>query len=672
MLAMKWTTLLKKSTIKRKLLCLWAALLLALLAGCTPDEPRPQDDFYEAINHKTLTGWEIPANQTNISYFTINNEENFQKITAEVKAAADNLAALSPGSDEWNVAAFYLTGMDQQKRNNSGFGQVGGAFLAEVDQAESVSELLHVLLRFSHDYSICYLGSLSYEVDFADASQKILTLGNPDFGLQKEIWLAEDPESQNMVAAYTDMLEQLWVQAGNPESSAQETVAQVTAMLRDLAQAALSHQDSYDPKQIYNPYSLDRLPDYVFSGQISGREIAEMYGVPANKEINILEPALTRRLANWLTEDNLPLLKNYVRLLFYSDTAAYREIAALDIHQEYRSRIYGLEPQEVERRVIVATDELLNFQCGKLYCDKYLSKEAKQDVEAMIREIAAAYAKRLDNQDWLNDATRSAAKHKLAMLSYAVGCPDDWPQSHYRLELSTPEQGGLYLDNYFAVNRAMTDYMLARKDEPVQRDEWLMAPQETNAYYNPSSNSITIMAGILQEPFYSPDASQEENLGGVGMIIAHELTHAFDNTGAQYDEQGAVRNWWTEEDLQRFAALADRVVVYYDGMEVEGLAVDGSLTVGENIADLGAVACITQIAQDKGLDLEALYKAYAQVWAEQIRPEYLSYRLTTNEHSPNKIRVNAVLSAIDQFYEVFHVQPGDGMYVPPEQRPSIW
>ena len=199
-----------------------------------------------------------------------------------------------------------------------------------------------------------------------------------------------------------------------------------------------------------------------------------------------------------------------------------------------------------------------------------------------------------------------------------------------------------------------------------------MTPQSVNAYYSPDSNSITFLAGILQDPFYSPKASDAENLGRIGMVVAHEITHAFDDNGSQYDENGNIRNWWTDEDREKFMELSGKVVDYYGAMEVQGIPVNGTQTLSENIADLGAVSCITEIAENEGYDLKEMYTAYAGLWAQKIRDEALAANMAVNTHAQPKIRVNAVLSATDGFYEAFGIKEGDGMYVAPEERPKIW
>ena len=238
--------------------------------------------------------------------------------------------------------------------------------------------------------------------------------------------------------------------------------------------------------------------------------------------------------------------------------------------------------------------------------------------------------------------------------------------------MKRPEEGGLYVDNLMEIAHVQMEQVFQTKDEPVDKSEWLVYPQEVNAYYDTSTNSITILAGILQEPFYDPDAEPEENLGKIGAVIGHEITHAFDSAGAQYDAEGNIRNWWTDEDLEYFQELSQKVTDYYDGMEIAGLEVNGEQTVTENIADLGGLSCVLEIAEQNGYDLKTVMESWASLWAEELRPEALSNQIATDVHSPGKIRVNAVLSAMDQFYDVCGIEEGDGMYYPPEERPGIW
>ena len=288
----------------------------------------------------------------------------------------------------------------------------------------------------------------------------------------------------------------------------------------------------------------------------------------------------------------------------------------------------------------------------------------------IIEQVIETFNRRIDALDWMSDATKKEAKNKLAELDVRVGHPDSWPQDRYELILEAPEDGGLYIDNYLRAAKAASDYSFETKDEPADRSLWPDTPQTVNAYYDSQNNSINILAGILQAPFYDPDASAEENLGGIGTVIGHEITHAFDTSGAQFDENGNLRDWWTAEDKEKFRALADEVISYYDGMEVDGKSVSGEQTVTENIADLGGVSCITEIAESEGYDLKKIYEAYANIWASKEREEYLAMLMAVDVHSPSKIRVNAVLSAQQEFRDLYDIEEGDGMYQ--EKMPEIW
>lgn len=274
--------------------------------------------------------------------------------------------------------------------------------------------------------------------------------------------------------------------------------------------------------------------------------------------------------------------------------------------------------------------------------------------------------------DWMSGSTRQEARKKLANLTIKVGYPDQWPQDRYELELTPPDQGGLYIDNILSLKKAEQDFRFETRHDPVDRGEWGMTPQTVNAYYNPGNNEIVFPAAILQAPFYSANGNPVANLGGIGTVIGHEITHAFDTTGSQYDEKGNLRDWWTDEDRQHFKELGQKVIDYYSLMEVNGIPVNGSLSATENIADLGAVSCLTEIAKKEGYDLKELYKAYASVWASKYRDEYLSYIMSNDVHAPGIIRVNGVLSATDGFYTAFDIKEGDGMYRKPEDRPKIW
>lgn len=311
---------------------------------------------------------------------------------------------------------------------------------------------------------------------------------------------------------------------------------------------------------------------------------------------------------------------------------------------------------------------------GELYVEEHFSPEAKADVEAIAEEILDTYAQRIQDLTWMGADTKKKAVEKLEAITVNVGYPDQWPDPYAGVDLRTEAEGGSYYENFIAMKKARWEQELAQLDEPVDKSQWLMAAYEVNAYYNPMANSINFPAGILRAPLYDPNASHAENLGGIGYVIAHEVTHAFDDQGARFDSEGNLNDWWTQEDYAAFQALCDRVEQFYDGVEViPGVACNGELTLGENIADLGALACVTQIESGQETpDLEALFYSVARVWQGTAPRETRVYHAASDVHAPDKLRVNRVLQSLDSFYETFQIQPGDGMYVPPEDRVQVW
>ena len=312
-----------------------------------------------------------------------------------------------------------------------------------------------------------------------------------------------------------------------------------------------------------------------------------------------------------------------------------------------------------------------------MYAEKYVSGDIITNITKMVDDIRAVYRQRLNNLSWMGAETKAAAIDKLDKMQVVVGYDKNatWPQDLYVLYYTNKNEGGIYINNLLADAEAAMNYMFENKAKPVNKNIISEAPQTINAFYSQQHNKIIILAGILQSPFYSKDATIEENIGGIGTIIAHEITHAFDSNGALFDANGNFNfgnSWWTAEDIDGYKKLQQKAIDYYNGFQIENQYVNGTLTLSENIADLGAVSCVTEYAKNNNYNLQAIYIAYARIWAIKARPEYLASQLLIDNHAPGKIRANAVLSATDDFYTAFDIKETDGMYKPKEVRPSIW
>lgn len=629
------------------------------------------DNFYYAVNHDILAGWEIPSDQADMGWFRITREKNQDKMDALIRQVSSQ-ADLVEGSDLFNIRALNLTGLDREARDRGGYGQFAGAFLEELEKAGNVQELLETCLRFQRDYGIYSLVGFIYSGDSEHSSEKSLYLGKPDTGLNREVWFSEDAASRRRVEEYKKCLVKLHEKNGVKLQEAEKTVEQVMAMMKDLASSSLRIEETYDAGKTNNVYKAQDAVE-IYSDALPFSFLKEIYDIGEDEKMVVGEPDVCRKLGAYLKDENLPLLKAYVKTCLYTDLAMVTDTASLDAAQKYRMAVNGTKEKKPFGRTVSETVQSeLGFQCGRLYCEAYFDDEAKQDVTDMIHRVTEVYGQRLEAMEWMTKDTRREAGKKLASIMVKVGYPDQWPQDRYGLKLKEPGKGGLYVDNILTIKKAVQDDSFQRKNDPVDRTEWGMTPQTVNAYYNPGNNEIVFPAGILQPPFYDALEEPAVNLGRIGAVIGHEITHAFDTSGSQYDEKGNLRDWWTAGDKKRFQELAQKVIDYYDAMEVNGIKVNGKLCATENIADLGAVACITEIAKQEGYDLKELYQAYAVLWAGKYRDEYLSYLMANDTHAPGMIRVNAVLSATDDFYTAFDVKEGDGMYREPENRPKIW
>lgn len=629
------------------------------------------DDFYNAVNHDLLESWEISEDEASISWFQILAEENYNKVN-DIIQQVSSVSDYEEVSDMRNIRALNLTGLDRETREREGYGQKIEAFLKEVDDADTVSELLKVNLQFQRDYNHYCFPEITYSADSQESSVKILYFFSPETGLLREEWFSQNPNIIKNVEEYKKYLIKLHEIRGMAPDEAKDTVERVTGMMKDLASCSLYMEEQSNPQKTYNVYTAKDAAAIIFS-PLPFSVLEDIFGCTGEEKAVIFDPELCKKMGEYYTQENLPLLKEYVKTVLYGKFSPMADTASMNAQLDYWMAVNGIkEKKDFERIISENTQVFLGFECGRLFCETYFSEEAKKDVEDIIRQIIEVYDQKLANMDWMSETTRQEARKKLGTITIKIGYPDTWPQDNRNLNLKAPEEGGVYIDNFLEIERVNQDYRFSTKSEPVDKARWNNPPQTVNASYNPTKNDITFPAGILQPPFYDPNAQPVINMGRIGMVIGHEITHAFDSNGSQFDEDGNLRNWWTSEDKEKFDELKQNVIDYYNTMEVNGIQVNGSLTVTENIADLGAISCITEIAKKQGYDIKELYKAYAVIWANKSRDEYLSNSMLSNVHAPGVVRVNAVLSTIEDFYNAFNVKEGDGMYQKPENRPKIW
>jgi putative endopeptidase len=357
------------------------------------------------------------------------------------------------------------------------------------------------------------------------------------------------------------------------------------------------------------------------------------------------------------------------------NAASYFGEPFLEAAQTYQEQAYGVTGSTpLETLATWEVSSLLPDEVGMVYAKRYCSDETVQEVTQMIQQIIGVFRQRISDLDWMSEETKEKALLKLDTMRIHVGAPEEF---YYLLDgyaLKSTQEGGSYFQNVMEMTEISWAMEGLADGETVDKDQWITNPQTVNAFYAAPFNSINFPAAVLQDPVYNPDASYEENLGALGTVIAHEVTHAFDQIGSQYDENGNTENWWSKMDSIAFDVLCIKAIRYFDGQEAApGVVIDPYYTLSENIADLGAIACVSQLgSQIEGFDFKKMYESYARLWWTSTTREYAQYLAYVDTHSPGVVRVNRVLQSVDQFYETYDIGPGDGMYVPPEDRLQIW
>lgn len=624
-----------------------------------------KDDFYAAVNKDWLDssiiqpGYSLNSTLNEITYDT----------NAQVAALIREIAAGNPtsGSAEDKIKTLYDNILNWDARNEAGVEPLQD-YLDAIDAAATLDELMAVHNRIMKETSVGLLLGFGITIDLADTSKKVLFFGTMGASLPQEYY-ANDA----VVALFTQYIATLLTLGGEDEESALAVAAALVEVEKALSAVSLTSEQKTDLANTYNIYDMDDLRALFPTVDLDA--VRETFGLPERDTCVVSDPGLVKAVGELLTEENVDQLKAIMKINLLSSLGTLLNREFSDAANAFDAALTGTAGALSDEETAAAqVQAYLSDYLGRVYVEEHFSAEAKADVEAMIDDILAAYETRIGDLEWMSEATKAKAVEKLEAITVNVGYPDQWSDPYKDVDFLTVAEGGSFYDNVMAMARAALAKQIAEFDEPVDKTGFTFPTYMVNAAYDAAANSINFPAGILQAPLYDVEASYEENLGGIGYIIAHEITHAFDNTGAQFDAQGNQSNWWTDEDYAAFQALCAQVVEFYDGVEaIPGVRCNGALTLGENVADLGALACITQItAQQDDPDFETLYRSAARTWRSAASREMREYLATLDVHAPDKLRGNRALQSLDQFYDTFDIQPGDGMWLAPEDRVQVW
>ncbi|MBU2526977.1 MAG: M13 family metallopeptidase [Bacteroidetes bacterium] len=646
------------------------------------DSVRPQDDFFRYVNGKWLDQTQIPDDKTSWGSF---NElrENTDADVLEILKEAMASGQYAADSDQGKAVNLFKTILDSTSRNEQGLQPIQSR-LDEIDKMTTVKDLENYLIAYESVGGTGFFG-VGVFADSKDSNKNVLSLGNGRLGLpDREYYVSDDPNSKDTRDKYVLHVGQMLQFLGYSSEDAQKQAEAVLAFETLLATPRLTRVERRDDRLTYNPKTIAEISNLnkVFDWQkyFSALGFATVDTVIVNepKYIASLEPLMqTSHLNHWKAYLKWSLLNSASgRLSDEIETANW---------EFYGKTLRGAQAQEApEKRALGMLNRALGEALGKLYVDKKFPPEAKQKAEELIANLIAAYDKRIKELPWMSPETKEKALEKLHALNIKIAYPDKW-KDYSKLQIQGPEAGGSYYANMDNLSRWRFEEDVAKLEKPVDKDEWFMAPQIVNAYFNPAYNEIVFPAAILQPPFFNFEADDAVNYGGIGSVIGHEISHGFDDSGARYDAQGNLVDWWTPADLEAFTQLGDALAAQYSRLEpLPDTFVDGKFTLGENIGDLGGVNAAFEALQihlakngspgliDGFTPEQRFFLSWGTIWRVKTRDEALKTQVKTDPHAPGMYRASVPLQNVEAFYETFDVKPGDAMFLPPEQRVKIW
>ncbi|MFL0165340.1 M13-type metalloendopeptidase [Candidatus Clostridium helianthi] len=634
---------------------------------------RLNDDFYDAVNSDWIKNAKIEDGKSTAS--TFDDVEN--KVTEQIKDIINNLLinkdAYKENSDEKKIINIYNNTLNIEARNREGIKPVK----ENLDEIKSIGTIDDITKLWKDKRILNSTIKFSVEKDIKDVKTNILYISPTALSLGDSDEYTNPTENSKKERKLTeDYYNKILMLSGYTQQESQKKVDDMFKFEEMVAPYIKGKKEKATTKNLideeYNVYTVAELNN--LAPNLNLPEIMNYVGIDKANKIILEDPEWLKAFNKLYNQENLPLIKNYIEIVNLLYASNYLSEDFENANKEYASNMLGITGNvSKEEEAVDNVNSMMGMAIGRLYSEKYVPEKTKKDVESITKDIIAVYKKRIDNLDWMSSQTKKNAIDKLDKLKIKIAYPDSW-NDYSKLDIKSYEEGGSLFQNAMTLRIFERDKMFNKINKLVDKDEDQFKPQTVNAFYSATENSIIIPGGIIQGHFYDVNAPKEVNLGGIGVIIGHEISHAFDNTGAQYDSDGNLNNWWTEEDYKEFMQKTQKVANFYSQIEaMPGKKLDGNLTVGENIADIGGVSCLLDILGEmNNANYKAFFESYAVTWRQITTKEYATYALIIDVHSPNKVRVNAVLPQFQKFYDTYGITEKDGMYVKPGDRIGIW
>jgi len=635
---------------------------------------KPGDNFFRFVNGRWYDTVKIDSDQSGVgsySFLNIPQKKLLQSILDSVSGTRNTM-----GSIEQKVGDFYASGMDMATIDKRGYQPIK-SILGRIDAITNLPSLLHFVASEMKSGNSSIIG-FGISPDDKNSGINIAHLYQAGISLpEREYYFKTDSATVNIQQAYKKYVSTLFQLTGSSLAAAQKNADIVYGIEKQLASAHKTNIQLRDVKANYNKEAIASIQ----KKQNSLGWVGFLADLGARTDsIDMAQPAYYEALNRLMKSVSINDWKIYLKATTLQNYAETLSKPYVDATFEFSKMLTGQSTQKSRKQVMTeSVDRHLGQALGQLYVKRYFDENSKQRVLALVNNLQKSFENRISHLDWMSDSTKIKAKEKLYTITKKIGYPDKW-RNYDQVQISRTQ----YFENVLSLNQNDYQYELAKLNKPVDRTEWHTTPSTVTAYYNPALNEIVFPAGILQYPYFDYSADDAINYGGIGMVIGHEMTHAFDDQGAQYDKDGNVKNWWTTEDYSKFRAKTQQLANLYSSFTVlDTVHIKGALTLGENTADNGGVAMAYDAFKmtKQGKDSvkidgftpdQRFFLSIGRIWRVKTRDAFLRTYVNTNPHSPATWRVNGPLMNFAPFYRAFNLQPGDKNYKKEEERVKIW
>ena len=638
----------------------------------------PKEDFFLYA----CGGWKekhpLTAEYSRFGMFDLLRENAREQLKDLIVNLSQHDDAKTVGTVAQKVSDLYAMGLDEERLNREG----ATPLLPIIDRiANADASKMDELLAWQHSGIGGSFFGTGVGTDAMNSDMNILHIGEVGLGLgDRDFYLEKNGRNEEILTAYRKYVMRLMELIGYDETAQERVWNAVIKLETEFARHKMTREDRRDPRKRYNIMTIEEIrnkfPDFNWDSYFN------LLGLDGVDKANIVNPAFTEFITSYMKTLAQQEIKDYMTFESVNDATGLLSDdfinASFDFYDRVMSGKEELEPRW--KRAMRIPNSMLGEAVGKLYVEKYFPEENKEYMMKLVENLTKSLGKHIEELPWMSDETKAKALDKLSTFTVKIGYPDKW-KDYSSIHIDPAKS---YLENVLEASKWYVKDNYSKMNKPVDKEEWYMTPQTVNAYYNPTTNEICFPAAILQPPYFDPKADDALNYGAIGVVIGHEMTHGFDDSGRQFDKNGNLAEWWTKEDSERFKALADKLVEQFDAIEVlPGVHANGRYTLGENIADQGGLRVALTAYLDSNHDdpaadidgfspLQRFYISYASVWAENIRDEEIQLRTKTDPHSLGSLRTNATLRNIDEFHEAFGIEPGDSMWREKDERVVIW